>query len=56
VHYSVGFDLDHRGRTAISQLADTDWVWVPKIVTLRPTRTFAASRPAAQSPFTARAA
>jgi hypothetical protein len=25
VHYSVGFDLDHRGRTAISQLCDTDW-------------------------------
>ena len=25
VHYSVGFDLDHRGRTAISQLSDTDW-------------------------------
>jgi hypothetical protein len=25
VHYSVGFDLDARGRTAISQLADTDW-------------------------------
>jgi hypothetical protein len=25
VHYSVGFDLDARGRAAISQLADTDW-------------------------------
>src|SRR4051812_32815585 len=25
VHYSVGFDLDHRGRTAINQLSDTDW-------------------------------
>jgi Transposase DDE domain group 1 len=25
VHYSVGFDLDHRGRTAIGQLADSDW-------------------------------
>jgi hypothetical protein len=25
VHYSVGFDLDARGRTAIGQLAETDW-------------------------------
>ena len=25
VHYSVGFDLDHRGRTAIGQLSDSDW-------------------------------
>jgi len=25
VHYSVGFDLDARARTAIGQLADTDW-------------------------------
>ena len=25
VHYSVGFDLDHRGRTAIGQLSESDW-------------------------------
>ena len=25
VHYSVGFDLDTRARTAIGQLSDTDW-------------------------------
>ena len=25
VHYSVGFDLDHRGRTAIGQLSEGDW-------------------------------
>ena len=25
VHYSVGFDLDARGRTAISRLSETDW-------------------------------
>jgi hypothetical protein len=25
VHYSVGFDLDHRGRVAISQLSERDW-------------------------------
>jgi hypothetical protein len=25
VHYSVGFDLDARGRTAVNQLSDTDW-------------------------------
>jgi hypothetical protein len=25
VHYSVGFDLDHRARTAISRLSDSDW-------------------------------
>jgi Transposase DDE domain group 1 len=25
VHYSVGFDLDHRGRAAIGQLSQTDW-------------------------------
>ena len=29
VHYSVGFDLDHRARAAISELRETDWqhVW-----------------------------
>jgi hypothetical protein len=29
VHYSVGFDLDHRARAAIGQLGETDWqhVW-----------------------------
>lgn len=25
VHYSVGFDLDHRGRTAIGKVAESDW-------------------------------
>ena len=29
VHYSVGFDLDHRARTAIGRIRETDWqhVW-----------------------------
>jgi hypothetical protein len=29
VHYSVGFDLDHRARTAIGHIRETDWqhVW-----------------------------
>ncbi len=29
VHYSVGFDLDHRARAAIGQVTETDWqhVW-----------------------------
>jgi len=25
VHYSVGFDLDHRGRTAITQVPEQVW-------------------------------
>ena len=40
VHYSVGFDLDARARTAISELRETDWqhVFRPRRRTPRPRR------------------
>jgi hypothetical protein len=40
VHYSVGFDLDHRARAAIGRLRETDWqhVFRPRREPPRPRR------------------